>query len=97
MSGLDIHPLAGALGAEVTGIDLRTVTAVEALEGLKKALAENLVVFNENFTCRLRWDYHTRAIWDNRCTVHNAVNDYPGARREVFRTSVKGGVPEPVG
>jgi taurine dioxygenase len=45
MSGLDIHPVAGALGAAVTGIDLRTVTDVEALEGLKKALADNLVVF----------------------------------------------------
>ena len=45
---------------------------------------------NENFTCRLRWDRHTLAIWDNRCTMHNALNDYRGARREMFRTSVKG-------
>jgi taurine dioxygenase len=52
---------------------------------------------NENFTCRLRWDYHTLAIWDNRCTVHNALNDYPGARREMFRTSVKGSVPQALG
>jgi taurine dioxygenase len=46
---------------------------------------------NENFTCRLRWARHTLAIWDNRCTMHNALNDYPGERREMFRTSVKGG------
>ena len=46
---------------------------------------------NENLTCRLRWDSHTLAIWDNRCTQHNALNDYPGQRREMFRTSVKGG------
>jgi taurine dioxygenase len=45
---------------------------------------------NENFTCRLRWARHTLAIWDNRCTMHNALNDYAGARREMFRTSVKG-------
>jgi taurine dioxygenase len=48
---------------------------------------------NENFTCRLRWAPHTLAIWDNRCTMHNALNDYPGERREMFRTSVKGAVP----
>lgn len=48
---------------------------------------------NENFTCRLRWRTHTLAIWDNRCTVHNALNDYPGQRREMFRTSVKGSAP----
>jgi taurine dioxygenase len=49
---------------------------------------------NENFTCRLRWDVHTLAIWDNRCTMHNALNDYSGVRREMFRTSVKGAEPQ---
>ncbi len=48
---------------------------------------------NENFTCRLRWTEHTLAIWDNRCTMHNALNDYSGLRREMFRTSVKGSTP----
>ena len=50
---------------------------------------------NENFTCRLRWARHTLAIWDNRCTMHNALNDYPGERREMFRTSVKGSASHP--
>lgn len=50
----------------------------------------------ENFTCRLRWARHTLAIWDNRCTMHNALNDYPGQRREMFRTSVKGSFPSPL-
>jgi taurine dioxygenase len=48
---------------------------------------------NENLTCRLRWSRHTLAIWDNRCTIHNALNDYSGMRREMYRTSVKGAVP----
>jgi len=48
---------------------------------------------NENFTCRLRWAAHTLAIWDNRVTMHNALNDYSGVRREMYRTSVKGAVP----
>jgi taurine dioxygenase len=50
---------------------------------------------NENFTCRLRWQRHMLAIWDNRCTQHNALNDYRGVRREMFRTSVKGEPPAP--
>ena len=49
---------------------------------------------NENFTCRLRWARRTLAIWDNRCTIHNALNDYAGLRREMFRTSVKGAAPK---
>ena len=48
---------------------------------------------NENFTCRLRWSARTLAIWDNRCTMHNALNDYSGVRREMYRTSVKGASP----
>jgi taurine dioxygenase len=51
---------------------------------------------NENFTCRLRWAAHTLAIWDNRCTLHNALNDYSGVRREMYRTSVKGTAPQAV-
>jgi taurine dioxygenase len=49
---------------------------------------------NENFTCRLHWERHTLAIWDNRCTMHNALNDYSGVRREMFRTSVQGSAPQ---
>ena len=52
---------------------------------------------NENFTCRLRWSVKTLAIWDNRCTMHNAFNDYSGVRREMYRTSVKGSAPAGVG
>ncbi|HXW35314.1 MAG TPA: TauD/TfdA family dioxygenase [Acidimicrobiales bacterium] len=48
---------------------------------------------NENLTCRFRWAPRTLAIWDNRCTMHNALNDYSGVRREMFRTSVKGSTP----
>ncbi len=48
---------------------------------------------NENFTCRLHWRPRTLAIWDNRCTQHNALNDYRGVRREMYRTSVKGAAP----
>jgi taurine dioxygenase len=51
---------------------------------------------NENFTCRLRWSVGTLAIWDNRCTMHNALNDYAGVRREMYRTSVKGAPPSGV-
>ena len=48
---------------------------------------------NENLTCRLKWRPQMLAIWDNRCTQHNALNDYQGVRREMFRTSVVGTAP----
>lgn len=50
---------------------------------------------HENLTCRLRWKPRMLAIWDNRSTQHNALNDYAGVRRELVRTSVRGHAPHP--
>ena len=50
-----------------------------------------------NFTCRLRWEPDMLTIWDNSATQHFAINDYAGARRELYRTSVKGTEPAPAG
>jgi alpha-ketoglutarate-dependent taurine dioxygenase len=45
------------------------------------------------FTCRLRWEPKTLALWDNRLCVHQAFNDHDGYRREMYRTTVAGEVP----
>lgn len=63
----------------------------EESDGLLSHLHRHSI--NENFTCRLRWSARTLAIWDNRCAMHNALNDYRGVRREMYRTSVKGAAP----
>ncbi len=45
------------------------------------------------WTCRFNWEAASLAIWDNRCTVHYAVNDYDGQRRLMYRTTVVGEPP----
>jgi taurine dioxygenase len=88
-----VHPVTGRRALYVNPV------YTTRFEGWSKEESQGLLghvhklSINENFTCRLRWSVKTLAIWDNRCTMHNALNDYSGVRREMYRTSVKGSAP----
>lgn len=69
------------------------------IQGLRSEEAKPLldylfeVAVSPAFTCRMRWQPGTLAIWDNRSTWHLPISDYHGMRREMFRTTVVGEVP----
>ena len=45
------------------------------------------------FVCRFRWRAGSLAMWDNRCTMHYAVDDFAGHRREMHRVTLEGDRP----
>jgi taurine dioxygenase len=71
----------------------------QALDGFKDAEARPIIEYlrehavEPEFTCRFRWEVGSMAIWDNRCTQHRALNDYPGKRRRMHRITIAGDVP----
>ncbi|MEM9085455.1 MAG: TauD/TfdA family dioxygenase [Pseudomonadota bacterium] len=62
-------------------------TREESLPLLKKLFDAGLTDTNQ---CRLQWKPGTVAIWDNRTTWHNAMNDYQGHAREMHRITLSG-------
>jgi len=45
------------------------------------------------FTCRFQWKAGSLAFWDNRCAMHNPINDYHGFRRVMHRITLAGDKP----
>ncbi len=45
------------------------------------------------FTCRFQWDVGSLALWDNRCAMHNPINDYQGFTRRMHRITLAGDTP----
>ncbi len=48
----------------------------------------------DQYVTRFKWQPGFVAMWDNRCTFHNALNDYHGKRRHMHRVIVQGEPPQ---
>jgi len=51
------------------------------------------VVTRPEHTVRFHWEVGSLALWDNRCTWHNPINDYHGHTRVMNRITLAGDVP----
>ena len=72
---------------------------VHYFEGMTEAESQPLIdhlrahSVRPEFTCRFRWQNGSLAFWDNRCTQHFAINDYPAETRVMHRVTVRGDAP----
>jgi len=72
---------------------------VERFDGMTEEESRPLLdylcahVVKSEYLCRFRWAPGSLAIWDNRCTLHQAVNDYQGHRRRMHRVTLEGDRP----
>ena len=65
--------------------------APNAADPLLAELYKHLV--QDRFIYRHHWRPGMVVIWDNRCTMHNALGGYDGHRRVMHRTTVAGEAP----
>ncbi len=86
------HPETGRKALYVGGHVQRFdgMTEEESLPLLDFFLAHAI---RPEFTCRVRWQTNTLTFWDNRCTQHFAINDYPAETRVMHRITVCGDKP----
>ncbi|MBL22403.1 MAG: taurine dioxygenase [Rhodospirillaceae bacterium] len=72
---------------------------MECIEGWTDAESEPLLKYllthatRPDFIGRVRWAPGTLTMWDNRCALHYATNDYPGERRRLHKIMVQGDKP----
>lgn len=59
-------------------------------ESLPLLLELTNAALTDDNQCRLQWKPGTVAIWDNRTSWHNAMNDYQGHYREMHRITLSG-------
>lgn len=86
-----VHPVVRT--HPVTGRKLVYVSPnfTDRIKGLPRQESDGLLNFlfarfqRPEFQARLRWERNTVAIWDNRATVHYAVNDYGNQHRLLHR------------
>jgi taurine dioxygenase len=76
-------------------------TYTTRIDGMAAAQSQQLLASlyrhctRPEFSCRFKWRPGSIALWDNRSTLHYAVNDYDGHRRCLYRTSIVGSAPQP--
>ncbi|MEQ1703954.1 MAG: TauD/TfdA family dioxygenase [Ilumatobacteraceae bacterium] len=88
-----VHPVTGRKNLFVNPGFTTHIVGLSRIEsdGLLRLLYEHLA--QPEFTLRHRWSAGDVVIWDNRSTLHYAVDDYGTVERLMRRVTIRGGKP----
>jgi len=88
-----VHPVTGRKALFVNPVYTQRFADMTAAES--KPLLDYLHAHctRPEFQVRLKWRDGMLVMWDNRSTLHLAINDYDGSRRLLYRTTLAGAVP----
>lgn len=84
------HPPSGRTALFVNPIYTVRIDGLSEADSRETLAALYAHATRPEFGCRLHWAPGTVAVWDNRATLHYAVNDYDGSRRLLYRTTFAG-------
>jgi taurine dioxygenase len=87
------HPETGRKALYVNGghtLRFAGMTEAESAPLLEYLFAHQV---RPEFTCRFHWEPGSTALWDDRCALHNPINDYHGFRRIMHRVTLAGDRP----
>lgn len=87
-----VHPVTGRTSLYLNRLFTRSLR--QLLPGESAALLQHLLSWSERpeFTCRWSWSQGDVVLWDNRCTLHYAINDYAD-ERILYRAMILGDPP----
>ncbi len=87
------HPETGRNGLFVNRHFTQTILGLSEVESA--SVLEMLYRHCEKpeYTCRFHWEPGSLAFWDNRATLHYALDDYGSERRFAHRVTIRGDVP----
>jgi taurine dioxygenase len=87
------HPESGRKGLYLSPLHFSRFEGMTPEES--KPLFDTLVAHatQPEFTCRFRWSNGSVAMWDNRSTMHYAINDFSGLDRTMQRVTLEGDIP----
>jgi taurine dioxygenase len=94
LTGLTSHPMVSThpvTGRRALYVNRGWTTRIDGLSHLEsEGILQMLFAHSEKpeFAVRWSWTPGDAALWDNRCTMHYAIDDYGDARRVLHRVTI---------